>query len=75
MKSKWADYAAVQALCGNVFGNELTCSLSGNVWPQLSQLAEPLWTDPGIKGGISVHNRIQQDDNRRCVNRSGSTFH
>ena len=23
-------------------------------WPQLSQLAEPLWTDPGLKSGISV---------------------
>ena len=28
--------------------------MSGNVQPQSSQLAEPLWTDPGIKSGICV---------------------
>ena len=36
-------------------GNELTCNSSGNIWSQLSQLTEPLWTDPGQKSGISVH--------------------
>ena len=35
-------------------GNELTCNSSGSTQPQLSQLAEPLWTDPGVKSGISV---------------------
>ena len=35
-------------------GNKLTRNLLGNIQPQLSQLAEPLWTDPGIKSGISV---------------------
>ena len=35
-----------------------TCDLSGNIWPQLSQLTEPLWTDPGIKSGIRVHELI-----------------
>ena len=25
---------------------------------QSSQLAEPLWTDPGLKSGISVHDLI-----------------
>ena len=35
-------------------GNDLTCNLSGNIQPQSSQLAEPLWTDSGIKSGISV---------------------
>ena len=30
-------------------------SKTGNIQPQLSQLAEPLWTDPGIKSGISAH--------------------
>ena len=34
--------------------NELTCNLSGNIPPQSSKLAEPLWTDPGIKSGIYV---------------------
>ena len=28
--------------------------MSGNIQPQLFQLAEPLWTDPGIKSGFSV---------------------
>ena len=34
-------------------GNNLTCNLSGNIRSQLSQHAEPLWTDPAIKSGIS----------------------
>ena len=58
MKSEWADYAAVQALSGNLSGNKLTRSLSGSTPSQSSQLAEPLWTDPGLKSGISVHELI-----------------
>ena len=57
-KSKWADYAAVQAQSGNLSGNELTRNLSGNIRPQSSQLAEPLWTDFGIKSGISPRELI-----------------
>ena len=57
-KSEWTDYAAVQAQCGNLFENELTRNLPGNVRPQSSQIAEPLWTDPGIKSGISLRERI-----------------
>ena len=53
-ESEWADYAAVQAECENLSGNELTRNLSENIRPQSSQLAEPLWTGPGIKSGISV---------------------
>ena len=34
-------------------GNELTRNPSGNTRSQSSQLAEPLWTDPGRKSGIS----------------------
>ena len=30
----------------------------GNSRPQSSQLAEPLWTDPGLKSGISVRDLI-----------------
>ena len=51
-KSEWADYVAVQAWCGNLSGNELTHNLRGNIWPQLSQFAEPLWPDPDLKSGI-----------------------
>ena len=54
-KSEWADYAAVQAQCGNLSGNELARKLSGNIRPQSAQLVEPLWTDPGLRSGISVH--------------------
>ena len=53
-KLEWADYAAVQAECGNLSGNELTRKSSGNTWSLSSQLAEPLWTDPGLKSGISL---------------------
>ena len=41
-------------LCGNLSRNKLTQYLSGSIQPQSSQLAEPLWTDPGIKSGISM---------------------
>ena len=42
----------------NLTGNELTHTLSGNAQPQSSQLTEPLWTDPGIKSGISMRELI-----------------
>ena len=57
-KSERADYATVQAQCGNLSGNELICNLSGNIWPQSPQPAEPLWTDPGIKSEFSVRELI-----------------
>ena len=57
-KSEWADYAAVQAECGNLSGNELTRNSSGNTRSQSSQLAEPLWTDPCVKSGISLRELI-----------------
>ena len=31
---------------------------SGNTLSKSSQLAKPLWTDPGLKSGISVHELI-----------------
>ena len=57
-KSECADYAAVQAECGNLFGNEFTRNSSGNSGLQSSQLAEPLWTDPGLKGEVSLRKLI-----------------
>ena len=57
-KSEWADYAAVQAECGILSGNELTRNSPGNTRLQLSQLAEPLWNDPCRKSGISVHELV-----------------
>ena len=75
-KLEWADYAAMQAWCGNISGNELTRTLSGNIRPQLSWLAQPLWTDPGIQSGISVHELLSTENfskkHRRGMN--GWTF-
>ena len=31
---------------------------SGNIRPQSSQLAEPLWTDHGVKSGMSARELI-----------------
>ena len=45
-------------------GNKLTCNSSGNVFPQLSQLAEILLTDPGLKSGIGVHELISSQRNK-----------
>ena len=39
-------------------GNELTRNLSGNIRPQSSQLAEPLWTDLGLNSEISARELI-----------------
>ena len=39
---------------GNLSGNELTLNSPRNTRSQSSQLTEPPWTDPGLKGGISV---------------------
>ena len=57
-KLEWADYFAVQAECGNLSGNELTRNSSGNARSQSSQLAEPLWTDPYLKSGITLRELI-----------------
>ena len=64
-KLDWADYAAVQAECGNLSGNELTRNSSGNTLSQSSQFSEPLWTDPGLKGGISVRELISTFKKKR----------
>ena len=52
--SERAYWAAIQAWCGN----ELTRNSSGNSRPQSSQLAAPLWIDPGLKSGIRVRELI-----------------
>ena len=56
-KPEWDDYATVQAEW-DLSGNELTRNLSGNTRSQSSQLAEPLWTDPGLKSRISLRELI-----------------
>ena len=62
---------------GNLSGNELARNPSGNTQLQSSQLAEPLWTDPGLESGISVGKLISTlviffFKHRRGVN--GRTF-
>ena len=42
-----------------------TRNLSGNTRRQSPQLAEPLWTDPGIKNGISVCDLISTSTNNK----------
>ena len=37
----------------------------GNIGPQSSQLAEPLWTDPGLKRGISVRELISTSKKKK----------
>ena len=68
-KSVWADYA-VQAQCGTYQENELTRNSSGNARPQSSQLAELLWTDPGLQSGIAVRKLVstlkQNRKKRKC---------
>ena len=49
----------------NLSGNELTRNLSGNLRPQSSQLAEPLWTDPSLKNGISVRELISTSKKKK----------
>ena len=63
-KSEWADYA-IQAYCGNLSGNELTRNSSAKTWLQSSQLAEPVWTDPGLKSGITVRELISTSKKKK----------
>ena len=74
-KSEWADYAAVQALKGSPSGNKRIRNLSGNIRPQLSQFAEPLWTDPGIKSGISVRELISNVEKKKKRRRGMNVEH
>ena len=74
-KSEWANYAAVRAQCGSLSGNELTRNSSGNTQPQSSQLAEPLWTDPGLKSVISVRKLISVKKKKKSADRDWMVEH
>ena len=52
--------------CGYLSGSELTRNLLGNTRPQSCQLAEPLWTDPGLKRGISVRELLSTLKEKRA---------
>ena len=54
VESEWADYSGPGIVWEPIRGNEFSRNLSGNTQPQSSQLAESLWTDPGLKSGIGV---------------------
>ena len=43
---------------GTYQGNKLTYNSLGNARAQSSQLAEPLWTGPGLKSGVGVRELI-----------------
>ena len=45
--------------------NELTRNSSGNARSKSSQLAEPLWTDPGLKSGTSVRELISTSEKKK----------
>ena len=46
--------------------------MSGNTQPQPPQLAEPLWTDPGIKSGIGVHELISTQKKKKKKGQAGN---
>ena len=46
--------------------------MSGNIRPQSSQLAEPLWTDSGIKSGISVRELISTSKQNKQANKQAN---
>ena len=52
-------------------GNELTRNSSGNISPMSSQLAEPLWTDPGVKCGICVRELISTPQKNKKQKNAG----
>ena len=71
-KSEWADYAAVQAYCGKLSGNEITRNSSGNTRPQSSQLSEPLWVDLGLKSGNSGRDLLSTEKKKKKKSQAGN---
>ena len=60
---------------GTLSENEIARNLSGNTGPQSSQLAEPMWTDPGLKSGIHVRELIfTKEKKKRSRGMNGRTF-
>ena len=46
--------------------SRLSCNSSGNTQSQSSQLAEPLWTDPCLKRGISLRKLISTKKKKKA---------
>ena len=53
---------------GKLSGNEFIRNSSGNTQSQSSQLAEPLWLDPGLKCGISLRELISTSKKKKKKN-------
>ena len=47
-------------------GNEVTRNSSGNTRPKSSQLAKPLWTEPGLKSGLGVRELVSAQEYKKC---------
>ena len=73
-KSEWADYAAVQTECGNPIRKRAHTQLAGNTRSPSSQLAEPLWTDHGLKSRINLPELISTLKIKRRRGMNGQTF-
>ena len=56
-------------LSGTLSGNELTRNSSRNSRSQSSQIAELLWTDPGLKSRISVRELISTTKTNKQTNK------
>ena len=63
-KSEWAGYTTVQAYCGKLSGKELTRNSSANTRPESSQLAESLWTDPGLIDLICTLKKKEEEEEK-----------
>ena len=61
-------FSEICPLCFHV--NKIPVPDISNIWPQSSGLTEPLWTDPGIKIGITVHELISTLKKKKGTRRS-----
>ena len=69
-KLEWAAYA-VQAKCDNLAGKRAHTQLVENARPQSSRLAEPLWTDAGLKSGIGVRELVSTQKKNKNKGHAG----
>ena len=80
-KSVLADYGLCPGIVWEPIRKGAHMQLLENIRPQQSQLAEPLWTDHGLKSGISVRKlmftlkkKIKKNANRHRQGMNGQTF-
>ena len=66
-KSEWADYNRCPGIVWDPIRKRAHTQL---VREHSSQLAEPLWTDPGLKSGISVHELISTKKKKKGKRRT-----